>query len=296
MPEQEPAKPTISLGDLSFDDYKTARVEGKTEISAPPAAGEESPKEEIKEKPSAAPEKAAKPDSDSETDEESEPRSKGKGGFQRRIDKLTEEKRNLARQIEELRTAKSEPKTEPKTEPSKSALKPEQFPTYEDYIDARIEEKRKDWQAAESQRLAAEHIKNVWETYQSRTKEFAAEHDDFNEVVKDQQIPNSVGMTIIKLKNGPAVAYYLGQNPDVCQELTELAETEGDEVAIAELGVISRSLMPKEETPVRSKEKQESKLPEPIKPVGARSSKSTVSLADMPYDDYKKARLAGRVG
>ncbi len=60
--------------------------------------------------------------------------------------------------------------------------------------------------------------------YARRLRDFAAEHPDFDSIVgrEDVLIPISVQRTVLRLPNGPAFAFYLGQHPEVAEDLSAM--------------------------------------------------------------------------
>lgn len=293
MPEQAAEEPKqVPLGEASFQDYKTAREKGLTAVPA-----EESYKETKKE-PSDAPEKAAKPDPDPETGNEDEPKKPG-GGFQRKIDKLTRRSKELETALETERRwrAENEPRLVGKpaaTDKPKVEDVGTKYKTYEDYIEAladwKADSKRAEWQAKDAEDAERQASNAAFNAYQERVKEAVAKYDDYNEVVteSDLQIPQGVELAIVRMKNGPEVAYHLGKHPELCEELIAMAE-EDPLLAIAEVGAIAKQL-----SGDRPAEKPKSQASRPIIPVGKGSTKSSVPLGEMSMQDYRKARAAGR--
>jgi hypothetical protein len=267
-------------------------------------------------KPGAEPEPAQPQKTEADT------RDKGKGGFTKRIDILT--KRNaileerltsLADQHEELmaelrrsppRTADkattlAAPATEAATLPSKPT--PDQFlstgKTYEDYLEALTEWKMqvRDIQAeekrtAESRKAEEVRTAETFADHNRRMNEASERYEDFDEVMaRKTPIPRGVGLAIIELENGPDIAYYLGKNPDICEELMGMSELS----AIAEIGAISASLTVSNTNGGESKTQAgkapvSSSAPAPIKPGGGASTKSSVPLDEVDYPTYRRVR------
>ncbi len=246
-------------------------------------------------------------------------KDKGKGGFTKRIDILT--KRNaileerltalMDRQEELMDTLRANP---PKEGAGKTTLAapvtgweanlppkptPDQFlskgQTYEDYLEALTDWKIqvKDIQAeavrtAESRKTEEARAAEIFADHNRRMNEAAERYDDFNEVMAQQiPIPRGVGLAIIELENGPDVAYYLGKNLNICEELMGMSEL----AAIAEIGALAASLLvsgANGESP--SKAPVSSSAPAPIKPGGGASTKSSVPLDETDYQTYRRVR------
>ncbi len=230
----------------------------------------------------------------------SEEKPKGKGGFQRKIDRLIKQ---VADAEEKAATeTKKREELEAKGSKQQEVVK-EGEPQREDYAsDAEFIKASVKYgvsqaiieQAREQARLdAEEHHKEIVKKYNEATIEAKSRLDDWDEVVgQDITIPPAVGQAILRMPNGPEVAYHLGKNPKLAAELMEM----DDEEARGAVWVISRELAgakPKQE----AKEVEEkAKKPKPITPVGSSGNgHTTVPLDKMDIASYKKARSTGRV-
>lgn len=244
---------------------------------------------------------ADKPEGEQETTGGEAPR---KSGWQKRVDKLTKTTYELREEVEGLKEEnerlKSSASQSPK--PVEEALglpakpTPEQFSkdgkTYEDYLEALVDwkEKVRSIQAEHAKNQEAKQeqdrkVKETFDSYNARVGEFREAHDDFDEVVgrDDIQIPQSVQLAVVELDNGPEVAYYLGKNPEVCEQLMELSPLR----AVARIGVIAASL-DGGNAPAPAAKKLSSSAPAPIKPVGGAATKSSVRPGDMTLAQYRK--------
>lgn len=281
MPELE-----VPLDQADFETYKKARTE---------EAVTEAPKEEPK--PVAVTEAA-------KSEEEDEEKPKFKGGFQKRIDKLTREKYELLEKLNQAQAKQLEREPlAPKAVEAVKAARPksEDYPTPEDWIEAVA-----DWKATEKfETLSAKaqeqaqtehnetHLQEMFQAHVKRVEAAREKYTDYDEVVdgidsETDEIPNGLALTIVELDNGPDVAYHLAKNPELVSKLKEMSEYR----AIAEIGKISDKLTPKtEEAPA---EKKKTAAPAPIKPVATGNTKSAVPLDEMSFEDYKKARQQGR--
>jgi hypothetical protein len=118
----------------------------------------------------------------------------------------------------------------------------------------------------------------------------AFSEDEISEIVKaakSNELGDRLGGELAKelheLPNGPEVFRHLIEDPELCKRIAGMSRS----AASLELGRISGRL----ERNVR----QTSNAPPPIRPVHGGSSRSSVPLDEMPMEDYKKARAAGRV-
>lgn len=263
----------------------------------PPAAGAEAPAETAAEptEPADAPETedeelAEIPDSPTQ------PRKKG--GYQRKIEKLAREKEELAARLTalEAKLAGNQPATgdapEAKTPAAADAGKPvpENFDTYEEYVD-----KLTDWkieqretartataEASAAQERAAE-IGKQWQAKQAEARK-DPEMPDFDEVTR-ADIPITAPMSTLMLESpkGARLAYWLGTHPEETARIAALHPT----AAAAELGGILKDL-----PDVSSKHKPTAvpatRAPRPIAPIapggGAAQPAASVYDADTATD------------
>ena len=290
--------------------------------------GEEPPEEVESKDQSGAEGKAetgAKPGAESETaqpqkaEADTKGKDTGKGGFTKRIDVLT--KRNaileerltaLADRHEEL-MARLSAGPSPEVGAGKTPITvaeaglqlppkptPDQFlskgQTYEDYLEALTDWKIqvKDVQAeqartAESRKAEEVRTAETFANHNRRMNEASERYDDFEEVARqDISIPRAVGLAIVELENGPDIVYYLGKNPDICEELMGMS----DLAAIAEIGAIAASLVVANggESNTQAKTPVSSSAPAPIRPGGGTSTKSSVPLDETDYQTYRRVR------
>lgn len=255
-----------------------------------------------------------------EKKEEPKAEAKPPRAVEKRIDKLTyqlnkekEEKEALAARIAELEKATGkvevkEPEPQiievPETFPSKvdwMTANPEK--SEEDYIDARSDWKfdlRQAQQAEADARSKAEaQQREIFDNYNQRLSEFKSEHDDFDEVVgnKSIQIPQSVQLAVLEMDNGPEIAYFIGQHPEEAKKMMNMSPA----AAAAYVGKIAARLEPVKEEETEGRESRKagpdkaptfssSKAPAPIRPLTGHSTKSTVPIDELPYDEYRKVR------
>lgn len=230
-----------------------------------------------------------------------------KNGFQKRIDKLTREKYQLREQytaleqrlqkLESGQPAKEEPKKETKAATEeKPRPKQEDFTSWEAWQEAdddwRIERKlakmSADQRQAEAQKAQENAAKKQVDDYAAAADEARERYDDWDEVVgRDIIIPPHVGQAIIEQKLTD-VAYYLGKHPQVCKQLMEMTPV----AALTKVGQIAAALEPVEETEPSSEPvpKIKTRAAQPIRPVSGNSTKSSVPIDELPFDQYRKIR------
>lgn len=225
-------------------------------------------------------------DSESKKDAETEPEveasstepPKKKGGFQRRIDKLTEQKMLAQQEAEYWKQQAIKSAGAPKAEPPKVELpspaasdgkpKPDAFETHAEYVEAltdwKTDQKFKERdQKAENTRLETERAKQTT-TYQEKAKAFLEKHPDFDEVVEDLVVSPVVVGIIQTSENGPAIAYELGKNPDEAKRIAKLPPLQ----AALELGAIRSRIASKASGEKKTEPKRVSSAPAPLAPVG----------------------------
>lgn len=269
----------ISIGDLDSKDFKEARKNGVEVVPRP-----EAKVEEHEEKP------------------------KAKGGFQARIDRLIKQNATLSEQLEAEKARKAagtekEVVPEPKGRPQKADFVGKEDEYIEALVDWTSDQKIAKAKQDEARAAEAAQQKETFDAYNRRVAEAKSVHEDFTEVVgQDLTIPVGVQLAVVEMENGPEVAYFLGSNPELCEELMKMSSFK----AIAEVWKISEKLgesdseeeeETEEEKPAakaKAEEKPARKAPEPIKPIGNGRSRGTVPMHEMSMADYKKAYAAGR--
>lgn len=201
-----------------------------------------------------------------------------KRGFQKRIDKLTHEKRELERQLAYLNTPKETPLNEPKRD---------DFDDYERYIEARA-----DWKV--EQRLAKEADSYRQREAEARQREAASTFEetrdsvieagidaypDFEEVVLSDDLMISEVMRDAAFSSdaGKDLLYHLGKNPAKAAKIASLPPVR----QILEMGILEASL---------KSAKQPSNAPKPLSPVGSRGPGSTGPTDNLSMADWMARR------
>lgn len=199
-----------------------------------------------------------------------EPEAKKKGGFQRKIDKLTD--RNYALQAEldrskkalEVKVAAAPVAPVAPEVPPAEVKKPilSDFGSFEEFTEAMVEyranqivEKRFAEQEAEANQLLAAHRQAREEQQQAETTVMRnqawrkqvevsrQQHPDFDEIVfeSDAQLTEAMEHAIFSSPQGSELAYYLGQHPEEIERIAQLSPLN----TIMELGAIVKGLVPK---------------------------------------------------
>ena len=95
---------------------------------------------------------------------------------------------------------------------------------------------------------SSDNDQQVLDAYRERAQNFAASNPDYNDVLSrielNDNIAPAVQVALVQHENGPELAYYLGQNPDVANQLNSMSATR----AVAELGRIAGDLAQRNQT------------------------------------------------
>lgn len=249
-------------------------------------------------------------DADDSDDGESEETAEGaidakpkkKGGFQKRIDKLTKE-RTLASQErdywkEQALKAGTKPAdeavkaVETKTASAKDAKpNPDDFQTVGDYYEAVAEWKFEQKEKAKEQaslvaRAKTEQEKTVT-TFQSKVKEFQKTATDLHEVLENVDhivLGPALQDIFLTSDNGPELMYDLAKDPAEYERINKMSPL----AAAREMGKreakMSSAVSSQEVTETKT-----TKAPPPVKPItGKSASVSTKDPGDMTYQEYKE--------
>jgi hypothetical protein len=293
-----------------FNDYIAARNE----------TGE--PAKNANEEPSEAEGKAgdAEPDADATAESAGDPESpddqeqdgesdtggqqpKRKSSYQKRIDKLTRDKRELEARlaaIEDRVNGKSGGKADDRSSapPAKAepAGKPkvDDFETYEEFTEALAEWKIAQHQSKQTEakqaREAEQQRKAVLDQWNSRADAVREKLPDYDEVLEsadDVPLAGYLQEALLESEIGPELAYHLAKNRAELERLTKLSPTS----AVRELGKIEASLS---KTTAPQPKKQISTAPKPVTPLSGGTAGSAPSIYDESLGDdfaaYERVR------
>lgn len=283
--------------------------EEQPELKAPPS-GDQQVDSETQEAPP-----------EPEKKEEKHEAAKVPRGVDKRIDKLTREKNELAAKVAALEAKQNgshadtvdNQRTAPEV-PTEIAAKFDTFDAWsekqlaagkaaniDDFLEARDTWKDARRAQQEEKEAAAQYQAEIASTYNEKVEAFKAEHDDWEEVVGGTElvIPPGVGPAILELENGPEVTYWLATHPKEAKELNELSPFR----AVAEIGRIAARLEKAEpESPTNNATNSKSpdrmpivssKAPPPIRPLGGNALRSqNRDYNSMSQDEYNKLRDA----
>lgn len=279
MPDEPTVITPAAEPEFSIDTYRAER-DGKDTPAEPEA--------------SAAPEQAPEPAPDSEPgDEQEQPEAhaKGKGGFQRRIDKLTARNAELERRLAGTPAAQPEPVT---PTPAAPAGEPriDDFDSYDAYVaaltDWKVNMRFKARDEAEATAKAKAAADAAVQAFQQKADAARAKYEDFDDVVGDAPPITAVMRdALLESEHGADVMYHLGQNPAEITRISQLSPV----AQVRELTRLEAKLAPPPAP--EAKPKAITKAPEPIRPVGTSAAPNPTFKADMSFDEYRRWRESG---
>ena len=210
-------------------------------------------------KPQETPPDGEKEGDKAEDKAEEKPKHK-KSRAQKRIERQQRDNKALREEIERLKALQQEDKV----------IDPDDFDSYEEYLDAMAEEKPEPKQDISMDNRVADMFEDGNEEY-----------EDFNEKVKapDLALTEELFSNVLESENPAEVVYYLANNKDLTQKIAKLSEKQ----QIKEIAKIELSLGEKE------KKVEVSKAPKPIEPLdGGRQPVKSLDDDDLPYEEYEK--------
>jgi len=291
MPEPEKKDrmdPTIDAAD--FPDTLNVSDElgagGPVETSPPTKTDEDTPESQDQDKDSDVPD-----------------------GVQRRINKAVRKQREAERKAEKAqalldkmqsRLAALEGRDPPERYDSKAKGPPreDQFDTFEEYSLARTqflidqsikkatEDLKAEIQAARQADEEARERSRLESRFQEAAKEGRKVYKDYDEVVAQDLFNDLMRETIAELDNAHEVAYYLGSNPDIADDIFE-ASRRNPVSAVAQIGKIGGLLKASSRQP----KKKASNAPEPVPAVGGGGDLPDAgSLDGLSIEEYVRRR------
>ena len=161
--------------------------------------------------------------------------------------------------------------------------KPEQFKTYEEYIDKltdwKIDQREAKREETQAQRKQAEYQETHEATIRDSLSKAAAKYDDFEEVVTNPNLTITPVMTdaMGDSELGGEIAYYLGNNPKEAAEIAKLSN-------VKQVKAIDRlEAKLKEPPPV-------TKAPAPLQTVGKGRTQMEADPEKMSVAEYAEYR------
>ena len=218
-----------------------------------------------------------------ETTDES--KAKHKGGFQKRIDQLTRNNRELATRLEQA-IGKLETVVRPEPLPEAPIGKPDldSFATYEEYIGAlskwEVRRERQAEKTADAARAQKADIATKAQRFEDLCEEVRKEVPDFDEIAFDPllKLTNMMVETIQESDIGPRILLHLQKNRAEAKRIAGLSHI----AQIKEVGRIEERL--------QSRAAATSKAPDPISPLRSNNNPMTGLRDDLPIDQWMKVR------
>lgn len=227
-------------------------------------------------------ESSDEPSGDETTDES---KAKHKGGFQKRIDQLTRNNRELATRLEQA-IGKLETVVRPEPLPEAPIGKPEldSFSTYEDYIGAlskwEVKRERQAEKAADATRTQQTDMAKKAQRFEELCEEVRKDVPDFDDIAFDPllKLTNMMVETIQESDIGPRILLHLQKNRTEAKRIAGLSTI----AQIKEVGRIEERL--------QSRTTAASKAPDPISPLRSNNNPITGLRDDLPIDQWMKIR------
>ena len=143
-------------------------------------------------------------------------------------------------------------------------VKPEQFTTTEEYVEALTTSKAA--QIVQQQQFAKQQ-QELLGNYHDKEEDARSKYEDFEQVAYNPKLPitNVMAQTIQASDNGPDIAYYLGTNPKEADRISRLEPF----LQAKEIGKLEAKMASEPVT------KQTSRAPAPISPVTPRNGGSS---------------------
>lgn len=222
-------------------------------------------------------------DGEHEGDEdEGQPKRRRPGKYQRTVQRLEAELREMRMALMQRGTGPAEPAQQPAVPAAEAPPKVEDFPDYEAYLLARAKyEVRQDFQkearAAQERRIREQQQARqaeVTQGFAARVEAARDKYEDFDEVAFSPAVPVTPAMAevIAESDMGPDVAYWLGKHPQEARRIAGLSPI----AAAREIGKIEAKL---------------SAPPPPKKTTAAPPPPTTVRGAAAPVVDPEKMSM-----
>lgn len=237
-----------------------------------------------------------------DNDADGKPKGK-KPGVHQRIDELTKEKHDARRAAEDAQRERDHwreqalraQQSREQAPPAQAAETETGEPTLEscDFDQAKFQREWYAYQRAQEkkQEVAQQRAK----TFTEKETAFRAEHPDYDAVARNPALPitQQVVDVILETDDPPAIAYYLGQNP---QEAAAIAQMTPHQIGRA-IGRIEARLSapPASDAPRQPEPKTVTKAPAPVTTLSG-SPAVVKSYDDMSPKEYDEARRKERAG
>lgn len=209
-------------------EYKTRAVpsEVQPEVPSPepepetPAA--ETPPEEV-ETPAESQADTDEPDAE-DGEQQPEERKPLPKGVQRKINKLTRRVGEFADENRELKDRLAQLESGQVQEKPTDAKPASDEPKLEDFDFDPAAFNRAHYKWLREQEKQSEAVQTRQQKFSEQEAAFRAEHPDYDDIAKSPDVPitRDMVLAIVDTENPPAIAYYLGQNPEEAQQIAQM--------------------------------------------------------------------------
>lgn len=234
-------------------------------------------------------------------DVEERPKPKKKGGFQKRIDKLTKRTVELQDEVEywKRQAATGKPPEPPKEAPkaAEGKPKPDSFDTHEEYVEAltdwnvsqKIQEHETKRKQEEARATQAQRI----EAWQERLDAAREKYEDFDDVMSDDiEVSQAVTEVLLDSEHGADLAYWLGTHTDEAERINRLSPV----AAARELGRLEAQFIKAPEGAAKPAPKPKAKPPTPVKRSASTVEKSPDDMNFQEFKAWRKKQIQARRG
>ena len=286
-----------ATGDLAAKEAETKTLEVKPKEKAETAKESDLDSEESEE--SEAEESETSEETGEEVEDSSE-KPKKKGGFKRRIEKLSsklsaaeQEKEYWRQQALNAQSTKEAEHIEPVKAQASNRPDPNDFEEHDDYVEALTDWKLENKLSERDRKLQEDELKNSYQkqisTFQEKIQDFSKTVEDFDEAIQDvDDIPMSLVVKdiILESENGPELMYALAKNREEYERICSLNPL----AAAREMGRFELKFL-KQKSSEEKQQLKTTKAPKPLTPVhSGKSGKSMKSPEDMTFQEYKAWR------
>jgi hypothetical protein len=284
-----------ALGDLAppkpVDDPKPVEEKPVDPVEEPKEEPTEPVEDPVEPQEGEEPKEEPEEELEAKTDEEPKPPKK-KGGFQKKIVKLEQEKEYWRQEaLRAQANAKPAEPTKPIVDTS-TRPKASDFATHDEYLESLVEWKADQKIAAINAKRQQDEAKNQvqtkFQTHNARVEAFKVTHEDFDETMENvNTIPMSLAVqeSILDSDHGPEMMYALASDPKEFKRICSLPPLQ----AAREMGKLETKFI---KTTSTSSETKTTRAPKPVTPVRTRGAAAVKDLNDpnISYEDYKRLR------
>jgi hypothetical protein len=291
------------------NDYVITGEESEMEKALKPADADKAGKAEKKPSKDAEPADDDEDDGDDDEDQDEGGKPKRKrGGFQKKIARLEDEKEYWRSKA--LGGSDKKPSDDGKgDDKSKADAKkdarpdPKDFDDYDDYnealtdwkVDQKLAKRDEDRQTEAKKSEFKKSQESKIERYTKGIDAAKEIYDDFDEVIEEYDGPLTIGMqqALVDSDIGPQVAYYLAKHPKEAEKIGAMRSIIEINKAIGKIEAKLEAQNDQDDKAADDEKPKVSKSPPPINPVKG-SSKNKKDPDDLSYEEYMQERKKRR--